>query len=1419
MEKLKSGLKFTVLALALVVLTGMANAIVLPAKAVINPLTQTVYAPKNDSSNNTVLAAIRVYTQSFSNNSPVWTENTGSKLNLSSLTAKTFGLAVSEDGKKLFVAINDAQQSKLRIYDLGGDGLPTGTYKDAVWTPDTNGWDSPAGIALAGDRVFMADMQTAKVHVFDYDAASQNWKWTSDLTDQLTGLGALYGVTVGPKVVNGSTTTYPLFVTRKATSSTAKELFMYAYTVNGSTKTITYKNGANLNTPTYVAASTNELYVAVKDTAADVAAFSYDITAGTLSSKPVINKGPLDLGWVALDLLPNNGYLFYTYPTDASGKPSYYYRVTLPGTTPAALPDSPINIMEVDGVICTPDGRRTIVSNSWTGEIIAYGTGNALPSGYLAASVASITPNSTVHGTDTDVTITGKYFLANPTVSLLYNNVNYPLTNVEVKSSTQLTAKVDFPGTPAIPNTTTTYGVSIVNPNQGNGGLLSNAFTINELVSNPTISTVNPTSGEQGQTLNVEVTGTGYYSGTAVSFSGTGITVNSTTFNSATKVTANISIASNATLSARNVTVTNPGKTPATKTGAFTVTAPVATPTISSVNPTSGEQGQTFLDVEVNGTGYTAATTVSFSGTGITKNSTVFNSASKMTVNISIANNATLSARDVTVTNPGKTPATKTGAFTVTAPTPAPTISTVVPSSGQQGQTLNVEITGTGYNNQTYVEFYGTGININSTTLNSATKITVNITIAGNAALGARDVIVTNPGKTPATKADGFTVTTAADTIAPAAITTLTAHTGTAYGTVQLTWTAVGDDNQTGTATHYIVKYSKNPITTDAEFNAASTYTQNWTPKVAGGAEDYTLTGLDLLAGQLVYFTIKAQDEVPNTGALGNAAFTFVKDSIPVPTVTALYPNMGPNSKTTDIVIEGTNFASILRVYIETTPEQNLANVVAVKGDRIEATVPKNLTPGTYDIRVEGPGGTSAKVKADLFTVMSGPENPAVPSQVTDLKITNGDTQCTLDWTNPADTDMAKLEVRRYASAFPLSYDPLVGTVVYPASGTHIPTPGKAMKMTDTGLTNNLKYYYVVFIKDTSDNWSAVDYHLPSVNAALGQPTAGSTDPVSSINIVRDGDTVGSGVTITWTTNPANTAVDVYVLNCAIDQGAASYTSYFTTDTSKWTKAANGDNLTNGTYQIPNLVGTGSAAYYKLITHGATLQTSDLLTNVVGKFDLIVGPSDTQADKFFVSLPLSPIAPKTNSVADLFGAQVAEGDGVLLFNMNKDVTSGSLYNSGAWAAFPGVPAIDNLSAGRAYGYLTQAEKYITIVGKVPTAATNDLSLAGGWDSVKDQAAVAEWIGNAYPTPVTLALSGLTNATSQGTSPLDGGTAYQFNANADLINGIDGMAVNTTGGWVNGTLSAPSTLQLVPGKGYMLNEPVKQSFSWSQAKPY
>jgi hypothetical protein len=57
------------------------------------------------------------------------------------------------------------------------------------------------------------------------------------------------------------------------------------------------------------------------------------------------------------------------------------------------------------------------------------------------------------------------------------------------------------------------------------------------------------------------------------------------------------------------------------------------------------------------------------------------------------------------------------------------------------------------------VSFAGSGITINSVVRNPDTQITVNISVAGSAALGARDVTVSNPDGGTATAPGGLTIT------------------------------------------------------------------------------------------------------------------------------------------------------------------------------------------------------------------------------------------------------------------------------------------------------------------------------------------------------------------------------------------------------------------------------------------------------------------------------------------------------------------------------------------------------------------------------------------------------------------------------------------------------------------------------------
>jgi hypothetical protein len=85
----------------------------------------------------------------------------------------------------------------------------------------------------------------------------------------------------------------------------------------------------------------------------------------------------------------------------------------------------------------------------------------------------------------------------------------------------------------------------------------------------PTVTSVDPASGNQGQSLSVKITGTDLMYATSVSF-GSGITVNGYVVNNATGITANIMIATDAVPGTRNISVTTPAGA-GTKSAGFTV--------------------------------------------------------------------------------------------------------------------------------------------------------------------------------------------------------------------------------------------------------------------------------------------------------------------------------------------------------------------------------------------------------------------------------------------------------------------------------------------------------------------------------------------------------------------------------------------------------------------------------------------------------------------------------------------------------------------------------------------------------------------------------------------------------------------------------------------------------------------------------
>jgi uncharacterized repeat protein (TIGR03803 family) len=198
------------------------------------------------------------------------------------------------------------------------------------------------------------------------------------------------------------------------------------------------------------------------------------------------------------------------------------------------------------------------------------------------------------------------------------------------------------------------------------------------------------------------------------------------------------------------------------------------TPVISQVNPSTGQQGQQNLSVQITGqdTHFAQGSTTANFGSGITVVSLTVNSATSATTVVNIAAAAGVGYRDVSLATAAED-VKLSGGFTVTAGTP--TITNVNPSAGQQGQqNLSVQITGqdTHFAQGSTTANFGSGITVVSLQVNSTTSATALLEIGQAATVGSRNVTLTTVPELAALDY-GFNVTGApgAVSVSPASVT------------------------------------------------------------------------------------------------------------------------------------------------------------------------------------------------------------------------------------------------------------------------------------------------------------------------------------------------------------------------------------------------------------------------------------------------------------------------------------------------------------------------------------------------------------------------------------------------------------------------------------------------------------------------
>ena len=343
------------------------------------------------------------------------------------------------------------------------------------------------------------------------------------------------------------------------------------------------------------------------------------------------------------------------------------------------------------------------------------------------------------------------------------------------------------------------------------------------------------------------------------------------------------------------------------------------------------------------------------------------------------------------------------------------------------------------------------------------------------------------------------------DNTAPIAVSNLAADTLTA-GSVELTWTAPGDDGSTGTADQYDIRYSSN-IINEGNWGTALQVTDEPLPAAAGTAQSFTVTGL--LDDSRYYLAIKTADERPNWSAVSNvvlvstadttapaAITTLAADSLTATTVVLEWDAPGDDGETgisaaydvrySTAEITAGNFAAATEAAGEPAP--------TAAGTHQQMTVTGLVPETTYYLAMNASddGGNASEI-SNVVQVTTPPlPDVTAPAAIADLAAAALDpTTVELTWTAPGDDGAtgtaASYDIRRSGAAITAenwdSATPVPGEPVPAGAGTQ-------QTLVVSNLVVGTDYYFAMRASDEIPNESEISnvvlVHTPTTGVPPG---------------------------------------------------------------------------------------------------------------------------------------------------------------------------------------------------------------------------------------------------------------------------------------------------------------------------------------------
>ncbi|MBU0985504.1 MAG: fibronectin type III domain-containing protein, partial [candidate division Zixibacteria bacterium] len=392
-------------------------------------------------------------------------------------------------------------------------------------------------------------------------------------------------------------------------------------------------------------------------------------------------------------------------------------------------------------------------------------------------------------------------------------------------------------------------------------------------------------------------------------------------------------------------------------------------------------------------------------------------------------------------------------------------------------------------------------------------------------------------------------VSTSEETTPPAIVSNL-GNGGATATSIMLSWTAPGDDGNSGTASQYDIRYATSTIT-DANWDAAVQFDGEPAPKPGGSVETVQINGLE--SGTTYYFALKTADEVPNWSGLSNVTSgTTMGDATAPQIVSTLTAGMPTETSITLLWIApgddgAVGTAAQYDVRYHTSPitlaNWNMASRV------IDEAAPKAAgTPETLTVT-----GLNSN-RAYYFALMTADEVPnwsamsnvasastgadiTPPGGIDDLNASGGEVEGTIDlsWTAPGDDGMtgtAAFYMIRY------SMDSITESNWNMASIHSSPPPtleaGNIQTATIGGLVPARQYYAAVRTYDELGNPSVLS------NVAMAEATVdiiSGNEDLAELQSPTSGSLLHTSQPVLVVQNVDPNGSDSYFFEVATDSG------------------------------------------------------------------------------------------------------------------------------------------------------------------------------------------------------------------------------------------------------------------------------------------